>query len=70
MQGWMANTAKIAMVAALEREVHPLIKHWRRVEREYEGRRFKFFEDGDAVLICGGVGAEAARRDSGLRIAR
>ena len=62
LQGWMANTAKIAMVAALEREVHPLIKHWRRVEREYEGRRFKFFEDGDAVLICGGVGSEAARR--------
>jgi adenosylhomocysteine nucleosidase len=58
----MANTVKIAMVAALEREVRPLIKHWHGVEREYEGRRFKFFESTDAVLICGGMGAEAARR--------
>jgi adenosylhomocysteine nucleosidase len=59
---FMANTIKVAMVAALEREVHPLIKHWGQVERGYEGRRFTFFEKGDAVLVCGGVGAEAARR--------
>jgi adenosylhomocysteine nucleosidase len=58
----MANTVKVAMVAALEREVRPLIKYWHGVQREYEGRRFKFFESADAVLICGGVGAEAARR--------
>jgi adenosylhomocysteine nucleosidase len=58
----MANTIKVAMVAALEREVRPLIKHWHSVDREYEGRRFKFFESADAVLICGGMGAEAARR--------
>jgi adenosylhomocysteine nucleosidase len=58
----MANSAKVAMVAALEREVRPLVKRWRRVEREHEGRRFKFFENGQAVLVCGGVGAEAARR--------
>jgi adenosylhomocysteine nucleosidase len=58
----MSNTAKVAMVAALEREVHQLVKHWRRVDREYEGRRFKFFESGESVLVCGGIGAEAARR--------
>ena len=58
----MAISVKIAMVAALEREVRPLIKHWRRAEREHEGCRFKFFENGDAVLVCAGVGAEAARR--------
>lgn len=58
----MANTVKVAMVAALEREVRPLIKHWRRAEREHEGCRFKFFENGDAVLVCAGVGAESARR--------
>ena len=38
------------MVAALEREVRPLVKHWTRVDREYEGRRFKFFEAGDTVI--------------------
>jgi adenosylhomocysteine nucleosidase len=50
------------MVAALEREVGPLIKRWRRVEREHEGRRFEFFESGQVVVVCGGIGAEAARR--------
>jgi adenosylhomocysteine nucleosidase len=53
---------KVAMVAALKREVHPLVKSWRKVERPYEGRRFTFFEYECAVVVCGGIGAEAARR--------
>jgi adenosylhomocysteine nucleosidase len=56
------ETAKIAIIAALEREVRLLVRHWRPVEREYEGGSFKFFESGRAVLVCGGIGAEAARR--------
>lgn len=55
-------TAKVAIVAALEREVRPLVKRWSSVVREHEGRRFKFFESGHAVLVCAGIGAEAARR--------
>jgi adenosylhomocysteine nucleosidase len=58
----MSTSAKVAMIAALEREVRPLVKGWRRVEREYEGWRFTFFESGQTVLVCGGIGAEAARR--------
>ena len=58
----LPNTAKVAIVAALEREVRPLIKQWRPVEREYDGRKFKFFENERAVLVCGGIGPEAARR--------
>lgn len=58
----MGQLAKVAMVAALEREVRPLIRRWRRVEREHDGRQFEFFEFDDAVLVCGGIGAEAARR--------
>jgi adenosylhomocysteine nucleosidase len=58
----MSNSGKVAIVAALEREVRALVKRWRGVEREYEGRYFKFFEGDDAVLVCGGIGAEAARR--------
>jgi len=53
---------RVAIVAALEREVRPLVRRWRRNEREYDGRRFRFFENGDTVLVCGGMGAEAARR--------
>jgi adenosylhomocysteine nucleosidase len=58
----LPNTAKVAIVAALEREVRPLIKQWRSVERDYDGRKYKFFENERAVLVCGGIGPEAARR--------
>lgn len=54
--------SKIAIVAALEREVHPLIKNWRVSEKGRDGRKFRFFEQEDAVLVCGGIGAAAARR--------
>lgn len=30
--------------------------------REHDGWRFKFFENDRAVLVCGGIGADAARR--------
>jgi len=53
---------KVAIVAALEREVRPLIKSWRVTEKDYDGRRFRFFENGEVVLVCGGIGAAAARR--------
>jgi adenosylhomocysteine nucleosidase len=58
----LPNTPKVAIVAALEREVRPLTKKWRVAEREYDGRKYKFFENGRAVLVCGGIGPEAARR--------
>jgi nucleoside phosphorylase len=53
---------KLAIVAALEREVRPLIKTWRVTEKEHAGRSFRFFENGDVILVCGGIGAVAARR--------
>jgi len=53
---------KLAIVAALEREVSGLIGGWTRVERDHEGRKFIFFEHDDMVLVCGGIGPEAARR--------
>jgi adenosylhomocysteine nucleosidase len=54
--------SRVAIVAALEREVRPLIKGWRVTQKEIDGRRFHFFEKDDFVLVCGGIGAEAARR--------
>lgn len=54
--------SRVAIVAALKREVRPLVKRWRVTEKEYVGRRFRFFEKDDVVLVCGGIGAEAARR--------
>jgi len=58
----MPDAPKVAIVAALEREVRPLIKQWRSVEQEYDGRKYKFYENERAVLVCGGMGPEAARR--------
>ncbi|HSY93736.1 MAG TPA: hypothetical protein VK812_20420, partial [Candidatus Binatus sp.] len=54
--------SRIAIVVALEREVRPLIKQWRASEKESGGRQFRFFEKDEFVLVCGGIGAEAARR--------
>jgi len=54
--------SRVAIVAALEREVRPLVKDWRVTEKEHDGRRFRFFEKGEVVLVCAGVGGGAARR--------
>jgi adenosylhomocysteine nucleosidase len=53
---------RIAIIAAMEREVRPLIRGWKAGTMVYDGRRYSLFEKGDAVLVCGGIGAEAARR--------
>jgi adenosylhomocysteine nucleosidase len=54
--------SRVAIVAALEREVRPIVRQWRVAEKVVDGRRFRFFEKDDFVLVCGGIGAEAARR--------
>ncbi|MDP9160966.1 MAG: hypothetical protein M3O09_12165 [Acidobacteriota bacterium] len=56
------STPRIAIVAALEREVRPLVKNWTSISRVHEGRSFKFFEHESWVLVCGGIGENAARR--------
>ncbi len=58
----LPGSCKLAIIAALEREVRPLVKGWRGVNRHYDGREFRFFESNNTVLVCGGIGADAARR--------
>jgi adenosylhomocysteine nucleosidase len=53
---------EVAIVAALEREVRPLVREWKAAAREHEGKQFRFFESARAVVVCGGIGPEAARR--------
>ncbi len=53
---------RIAIVAALEREVAPLIRKWHVRWIEHGGRRYRLFENGKAAVVCGGMGAAAARR--------
>ena len=54
--------SRVAIVAAMEREVRPLVKGWRSCEKEHDGRRFRFLEKDHLVLVCGGMGPEPARR--------
>jgi len=61
--------SRVAIVAALEREVRPLIKGWRISERQHDGRTYRFYEADEAVLVCGGIGPEAARRAAEATIA-
>jgi len=53
---------RIAIIAAMEREVAPLTRSWKVRMIEHGGRRYRLFENREAVLVCGGIGAEAARR--------
>ncbi|HZW92642.1 MAG TPA: hypothetical protein VFF64_06685 [Candidatus Eremiobacteraceae bacterium] len=57
-----SSASGIAIVAALERELRGLAKISRRVEREYEGRKFIFIEHAETVAVCAGIGVEPARR--------
>jgi nucleoside phosphorylase len=61
---------KIAIVAAIERELRPLIKSLRSRRAEYEGREFTFYESDYAIAVCGGIGAESARRAAEAIIVR
>jgi len=53
---------RIALVAGLKREIAPLVREWTMEVRDYDKRKFTFFVRSDAVAVCGGIGAEAARR--------
>ncbi len=58
----MPTACKVAIVAALEREIRPFVKDWQASHKDYDGRSFKFFEKDQMALVCGGMGAAAARR--------
>jgi len=58
----LSVTCKVAIVAALEREVRPFIKDWTSSQEKFGGRSYKFLENDGTALVCGGIGAEAARR--------
>jgi len=61
-----STPTKLAIVAALEREVRGLTRNCHRVERQHQGRNYVFFErkdkDADVVIVCGGIGLDSARR--------
>jgi len=52
----------LAIVAALEREISAFIRPATRIHHTHAGRSFTFFELDDTVLVCAGIGLDAARR--------
>jgi adenosylhomocysteine nucleosidase len=52
---------KVAIIAALEREVAPLVKGWRVVD-DGVSRVYRSYAKGETVVICAGIGPNAARR--------
>lgn len=52
---------RIAIVAAMEREVAPFLDLAVCCVYECEGRRYAFYERDGAALVCGGIGAAAAQ---------
>jgi len=48
----------------------PLVKHWPSIKLAHEGRDFTFYEAEYAVAVCGGIGAESARRAAEAVIAK
>ncbi len=58
----MSSQIKLAIVSALNREVHPLVRYWQARDQTHAARTHRFYEHETTVLVCGGIGAEAARR--------
>lgn len=52
---------RVVIIAALEREVAPFVKGWRRGAVRIQQREIPIFESGDSIVACGGIGGNAAR---------
>ena len=60
---------KLAIIAALERELEPLVRTWPKSKFIHDGRPFTSYHTDHAVAICGGIGAECARRAAEAAVA-
>lgn len=61
---------RIVIIAALEREVKPLVKHWRSDRPLDDGRTLTFYESDYAAVVCGGIGPDAAGRAAEVAITK
>jgi adenosylhomocysteine nucleosidase len=54
----MTDRTEVVIVAALEREIAPLVRGWSVIL----GPRYHYYERGAVIVVCGGIGPEAARQ--------
>lgn len=51
---------RIAVIAALERELHPFVQGWRRRPLDHAGKTFCCFESDELIAVAGGIGCRRA----------
>jgi adenosylhomocysteine nucleosidase len=52
--------SRIAIIVALERELHRLVQGWTRTSFDHAGRSFSCFENGELIAVAGGIGCNPA----------
>src|SRR5579859_851318 len=57
----MSDTKRILIVTAMEREVAPLVRGWRRSRIPAQKSRVQAFQNDDVTVVCSGMGAMRAR---------
>lgn len=53
--------SNVAIIAALDREIAPLVREWKSASFAHQGRNYRVFEDAGRVAIAGGIGCRAAQ---------
>ncbi|HEY6254091.1 MAG TPA: hypothetical protein VI685_29405 [Candidatus Angelobacter sp.] len=53
--------SNIAIIAALDRELAPLVREWKSVSFTHDGRSFRTFQAAERVAISAGIGCRAAQ---------
>jgi adenosylhomocysteine nucleosidase len=64
------DTVQLAIIAALEREIQPLVRNWQRTQVVHDGRSFTCYRHEELLVLAGGIGCEAAKRAARAMVAR
>src|SRR5579859_1232182 len=61
---------KVAIIAAMERELAPLVRGWKRATLSSGERTFTFFESDGVVAVIAGIGCRNAEQAAGAVVAQ
>jgi nucleoside phosphorylase len=53
---------RVAVIAAMDRELRPLVAGWTKKSFHHAGTGFRYFEHGDCVAVAGGIGCGCSAR--------
>ena len=53
-------SSRVAIIAALEREVAPLVKGWKVLDHSISSV-YRTFQKGDTIVVCAGIGSDPAK---------